>query len=120
MDQRTPFSETVSDPIGTVAGRRADIFCHRWPKIDNALTYERKDSDILKSIVFALFFIALSAGPALAYVDFGTGSYVLQVLVASAVGGIFLVKHYLQRIKAFFTRKLLSAKAVVDDTDGPL
>jgi hypothetical protein len=56
----------------------------------------------------------------LAYVDFGTGSYVLQVLVASAVGGIFLVKHYLQRIKAFFTRKLLSAKAVADDTDGPL
>lgn len=74
---------------------------------------------MLTSIVFALFFIALSAGPALAYIDFGTGSYVLQVLAASAIGAIFLLKNYLRRIKQFFTRKPLADKGVADDREGP-
>ncbi|MBA4391646.1 MAG: hypothetical protein C0399_12030 [Syntrophus sp. (in: bacteria)] len=37
-----------------------------------------------------------------AYLDPGTGSYVFQVLVAAVIGGLFAIKMFWQRIKAFF------------------
>lgn len=71
------------------------------------------------SIIFALVFLVLSAQQACAYIDFGTGSYVLQILAASAIGGLFLIKNYLRRIKQFFFKKLLSDKGVAGDSEGP-
>ena len=37
-----------------------------------------------------------------AYVDPGTGSFVIQMLFASAIGGLFTIKMYFQKIKNFF------------------
>ena len=62
--------------------------------------------------------MAFFVGPAYAYIDFGTGSYVLQILAASAIGCIFLIKNYLKRIKQFFIRKPLSDEGVPDNTEG--
>lgn len=42
---------------------------------------------------------------ALAYLDPSNGSYVLQVLAATFLGGLFTIKIFWQRIKNFF-RKL--------------
>ena len=39
-----------------------------------------------------------------AYLDPGTGSFLLQLLLASLLGGLFLVRAFWGRIKAFFVR----------------
>ena len=39
---------------------------------------------------FALFLLA--SRPVFAYLDPGTGSYIFQILIASAVGGLFFIK----------------------------
>ena len=47
---------------------------------------------------------AILARPA-SYLDPGSGSYLLQLLIASALGAAFAVRLYWTRIKAFFTRR---------------
>lgn len=49
------------------------------------------------------FFLILSQD-AHAYLDPGTGSYVLQVLVAVFVGSFYAIKVYWIKIKAFFSK----------------
>jgi hypothetical protein len=44
----------------------------------------------------------LAAPPA--YLDPGSGSYLLQLLLAGILGGIFVVRMYWTRIKGFFRR----------------
>ena len=41
--------------------------------------------------------------PAQAYLDPGTGSMILQVLVAGVLGGLFAIKMYWRQLKARFT-----------------
>ena len=53
------------------------------------------------SVVPALFILA---GPETidAYLDPGTGSLIIQVVIGVAVGGLFTVKIFWNRIKTFF------------------
>lgn len=53
------------------------------------------------------------AGEARAYVDPGTGSIILQVLLGGAAGAMVIGRLYWERIKAFFTGPSS------DDTDKP-
>ena len=39
-----------------------------------------------------------------AYLDPGTGSYVLQILAAAIFGSLFVIKSYWNKIKNFFSR----------------
>jgi hypothetical protein len=48
----------------------------------------------------------------LAYLDPGTGSFLLQLLLATALGGLFMVKTFWKRIKNFFQRLFLGKKYV--------
>lgn len=41
---------------------------------------------------------------AYAYLDPGTGSYILQVLIAAIVGGLFAIKPFWVKIKSFFVK----------------
>jgi hypothetical protein len=50
-----------------------------------------------------------------AYLDPGTGSYVLQLAIAGALGASYAVKHFWARIKGLFSR---SAPPVADDVRG--
>lgn len=53
---------------------------------------------------------AAFAGPHLkghAYLDPGSGSFILQILIATLVGGLFILKTFWQRIQTFF-RSLFS------------
>lgn len=56
--------------------------------------------------VWAIGFLAawvLASPPrAHAYLDPGTGSYFFQILIAGLIGGLFAVKLFWGRIKAFF------------------
>lgn len=45
------------------------------------------------------------ANNAYAYLDPGTGSFLLQILIAGLVGAFFSIKIFWQRIKNFFTGK---------------
>lgn len=49
---------------------------------------------------------ALVASPAVAhaYIDPGTGSILIQGLIAAIVGGLFTIKLWWRRIKGLFTR----------------
>ena len=51
------------------------------------------------------------------YLDPGSGSYLLQLLIASALGAAFAVRLYWTRIKAFFTGRFGSSQDK-DEEDG--
>ena len=55
------------------------------------------------SLFVSLLFVA-STQVAHAYVDPGTGSYVIQILIAALAGAAFAVKIYWGRIKGIFSR----------------
>ncbi len=45
---------------------------------------------------------------AYAYLDPAIGSYITQIIIATVVGGLFIIKQYFYKIKSFF--KNLSAR----------
>ena len=53
---------------------------------------------------FASIILGLLIYPsrAYAYLDPGTGSYVLQLLIASAIGALFALKMFWKRVSTFF------------------
>ncbi len=56
--------------------------------------------NIMKRITFYLFLLAfLFPPPASAYLDPGSGSYVIQVIVASLLGSLFFIKGSWQKLK---------------------
>ena len=60
----------------------------------------------MKALLVALLLAALSIPSAAhAYVDPGTGSYFLQILLAGILGGAFAVRIYWRRIRRFLARR---------------
>lgn len=53
-------------------------------------------------IAFAALLLAAIPQQALAYIDPGAGSYMLQLLLAGAISALFAVKVFWGKIKAFF------------------
>lgn len=53
---------------------------------------------------FALLIFFLFALDANAYLDPGTGSIIIQALIAGFVGAVFVIKIYYRRIKDFFVK----------------
>jgi hypothetical protein len=39
-----------------------------------------------------------------AYIDLGTGSYIVQIIIATIVSSVVLIKMFFQKITHFFTR----------------
>ena len=70
----------------------------------------RKDSG-MPSIRFmlhvsacAICTILVTSGAASAYIDPGTGSYILQIVIAGLVGAAFTLKLFWKRIQLFFSK----------------
>ncbi len=59
-------------------------------------------------MIIILLSLAL-AKPAHAYLDPGTGSYLIQILIGFAAGGAYLVKLFWRQITGFF-KKIFSKK----------
>jgi len=55
----------------------------------------------------------------LAYLDPGTGSFLLQLLLATFLGGLFMVKTFWKRIKAFFVRLFSKNKEAEQPENTP-
>ncbi len=63
---------------------------------------------MLKFLVLSSLFYVLTIEDANAYLDFGTGSYMLQIVAASAIGSIYFVKRFFGKIKQFFIKNRVS------------
>ena len=48
--------------------------------------------------------VALFSQRAYAYLDPGTGSYIFQILIASSMGAIYLIKTFWRQISSFFSK----------------
>jgi hypothetical protein len=59
----------------------------------------------LFSVGILLHGLALPVENGHAYLDPGSGSFILQLLLAALLGAAFLVKAYWGKIKAFFNRR---------------
>ena len=59
---------------------------------------------IVKVLSLSLFCIVLSTDISFAYIDPGSGSMLLQVLIASILGILTVIKIYWARLKSFFSR----------------
>ena len=55
------------------------------------------------ALLLALLVLSLPR-PLAAYLDPGSGSFLLQVLVAGLLGGVFAVKRFWGNLKAFFRK----------------
>jgi hypothetical protein len=61
-----------------------------------------------------LFLLALPAD-AYAYLDPATGSYITQIIIASIIGGLFLIKQYFFAITAIFKNLFAKTKSPAED-----
>lgn len=54
--------------------------------------------------MFVIFILCYMIFPykAYAYIDLGTGSYIIQILIASFIGIIFSMKIYWRKVKTYF------------------
>lgn len=68
----------------------------------------------LTSLGFIALFYFITPNMLYAYLDAGTGSYMIQIIIAIAVGGAFGIKIFWRRIYSFlkklFSRKKINAK----------
>ena len=64
-------------------------------------------SIVLLSAPAAAIILIISFGSAHAYIDPGTGSYILQIVLAGLLGAAFTVRIFWKRIKMFFLYSVL-------------
>lgn len=69
------------------------------------------------AIIFgaSLIFLLLFSRNAHAYLDAGSGSYVIQVVIASLLGVLVAAKAYWRNIKTFFAARILKKQPPSDD-----
>lgn len=70
----------------------------------------RAASGVLLSVAWLP--LALTRAPA--YIDLGTGSLIIQVIIASTVGGLFLLKGFWRKVKTFLVSLVSRTKGSGD------
>lgn len=70
-----------------------------------------------KTTVISFILTILCGFDASAYLDPGSGSYILQMLIAGAVGGAYAIKLYWQRIVFFFKGKSKSSDDFLEESE---
>ena len=78
-----------------------------------SLCGERRSSSISLSIFVALLILCVPS-KAYAYIDPGTGSMILQGLIAGLMGVLFTIKTYWTRINSFLFRPKIDKKKKPD------
>lgn len=72
--------------------------------------------NLLKKLVIFLSLL-LIASPGYAYLDPGTGSMILQGIIAGVAMASITLKMYWHRFKSFFSRKTATPEEVVEDSE---
>ncbi len=70
---------------------------------------------IISTLLLATGFLLLTTGRARAYIDPGTGSYILQLILAGMVGAAFTLKLFWKRIKLFVLVNVLKRDGRTED-----
>jgi Na+/proline symporter len=70
---------------------------------------------ITSALVLVALLALLAPGTAWAYIDPGTGSFVLQGIIGAVVGGLLVLKLFWRRIKAKLTGQPLEEEKDLDD-----
>jgi hypothetical protein len=52
-----------------------------------------------------------------AYLDPGSGSFLIQLLVAALLGGLFLLRTYWRKITSFFSRRFSRGKSTQEEDE---
>ncbi len=81
---------------------------------DAKLKYIELTSNARSSL---LLFVGLIAMPASAYLDPGTGSMILQGLIAGIAIAWFTIKNYWYKLTAFFGKKKEPSSVLDDETE---
>ena len=68
-----------------------------------------------KLSVFAFFLSLGFTSPAFAYLDPGTGSMILQLLLGGIAGGLVIAKLYWQKLKGVFGAKIETSSSEPED-----
>ena len=68
-------------------------------------------------ILFSVVIILGFNDPALAYLDPGTGSFILQIIIAAFATSVLFIKQIIINIK-FFLKKIFSTKKEDKDKDN--
>jgi hypothetical protein len=76
---------------------------------------KRVVSETGSSALLAVLASLLLVREAHAYLDPGTGSYILQILIASLFGALFMLKVFWGRIVGFFGKGSSGSEATVQD-----
>ena len=71
----------------------------------------------MRSVIRSLLSLGLLCSLCRYYLDPGTGSMLLQILLAALLAVPFLIKAYWKKIKAFFTRS--AGKTETEETNEP-
>ncbi|MDP7248285.1 MAG: hypothetical protein QGF00_01680 [Planctomycetota bacterium] len=72
-----------------------------------------------KTAAALILYLYLAVREAHAYIDPGTGSYILQIIVAGLLGAAYALKLYWTKVWLFLTNKLSSSKSSsTDEADG--
>ena len=69
-----------------------------------------KTQSVISRVVFSLPPLLFISQDIHAYIDAGTGSLIIQFLIAGAVGGLFLIKVFWKKVKAFFSNLFSRAR----------
>jgi hypothetical protein len=56
----------------------------------------------LFTAIYTILFLVMFMGEAQAYIDPGSGSLLIQIVIAAICGSLFAIKMFWQRIKGFF------------------
>lgn len=64
----------------------------------------KRSRTLANSLLLAGLLFFVLTHDAHAYIDPGSGSYILQLIIAGLLGAAFAVKIYWKRIKTFFSR----------------
>jgi len=77
----------------------------------------RGSTTLLCPILLVLVLVLVSARNAYAYIDPGTGSFMLQILIATLFGSAFAVKLFWKRIRASVGNLLRRARRGKKDAE---
>ena len=59
--------------------------------------------DLRNVVILTIILILCSVSKAHAYIDPGTGSYIIQVMIGGLLGAAFALKVYWKKVKAYFS-----------------
>ena len=66
-----------------------------------------KTQSVISSVAFSLPPLLFISQSVHAYIDAGTTTLIIQFLIAGFVGGLFLIKVFWKKVKAFFGNLLV-------------